>query len=312
MENKIGKGMAEEQLLPLFEDQCLPFQIEGQDIKGRVVRLGRSVNEILSKHNYPEDVSKLMGETLAFTALIGTLMKYNGILTTQMKGDGPFRVLVSDFHKAEDSAIGNIRGYAAFEDGIDANDPMEELFGQSGYLAITIDQGKFMERYQGIVKLEGDSINDAAEEYFRSSEQLPTKVMLACEKDTQGNWHAAAIMIQHYARPARDEFERNDMETKDHWNTASILLGSLKPSELLDKNLSLQDLLIRLYHESGVRIFPPTEVAAGCRCSEEKIRAALASLDLQELKDVADDGTITVTCDFCTKDHKFELSKLMH
>lgn len=297
---------------PLLEDECLPFQIEGQDIKGRVVRLGRSVNDILTKHNYPDHVSKLMGETIAFTALIGSLMKYNGILTTQMKGDGPFRVLVSDFHKENKTLNGNIRGYASFEDRIEEQHSISELFGENSYMAITIDQGKFMERYQGIVSLESENLSDAAEEYFRSSEQLPTKVMLFCEKDENGNWHAGAIMIQHYARNTEEEYSREEEATEEDWNTASILLRSLKSSELLDVNLSLQNLLIRLYHETGIRIFDHTSIAAGCRCSEEKIRTALSSLNLEELKDVAEDGTVTVTCDFCTTDHKFELSKLLH
>ena len=138
---------------PLLEDTCLPFQIEGQDIKGRIVRLGHSVNEILSSHNYPNHISKLMGEVLAFTALIGSLMKYDGILTTQMKGDGPFRVLISDFHKENKKLNGNIRGYASFDDIMKEGDSLQNMFGEDAYLAITIDQGSFMERYQGIVKL---------------------------------------------------------------------------------------------------------------------------------------------------------------
>lgn len=305
--------MAEKNSLPLLTDTCLPFQIEGQDIKGRVVRLGRSVNEILTKHNYPDHISKMMGETLAFTALIGSLMKYDGILTTQMKGDGPFRVLVSDFFKsAENKMIGDIRGYASFEEDIIEGDTLEEMFGDKGYLAITIDQGKFMERYQGIVKLEGEHLTNAAEEYFRSSEQLPTKVMLSCEKDENGIWQAGAIMIQHYARNTEDELDRDEDETKDHWNTASVLLGSLKQQELLDQNLSLQNLLIRLYHENGIRVFDHTIIKDGCRCSPEKIRTALASMDLEELNEIAEDGSINVTCDFCTTVHKFELNKLVH
>jgi len=298
--------------LPLLVDTCLPFQIEGQDIKGRIVRLGPAVNEILKKHNYPDHVSKLMGETLSFTAMIGSLMKYDGILTTQIKGGGPFRVLVSNFYKSDHNMGGDIRGYASFDDVMKEGDSLEDMFGEKGYLAITIEQGQFMEHYQGIVKLEGENLTSATIEYFRSSEQLPTKVMLACEKDQNGYWQAAAIMIQHYARTAEDEQARDDVETEDHWNTAAILLGSLKSSELLDNSLSLQNLLIRLYHESGIRIFDHTIISAGCCCSEEKIRTALTSLDLQELQDVADDGTITVTCDFCTKDHKFELAKLLH
>ena len=305
--------MTETKQLPLLTDACLPFQIEGQDIKGRVVRLGRSVNEILSKHNYPDHISKLMGETLAFTALIGSLMKYDGILTTQMKGDGPFRVLVSDFFKsAKNNMIGDIRGYASFEDNIIEGDSLEDMFGDKGYLAITIDQGKFMERYQGIVKLEGETLSHAAEEYFRSSEQLPTKVMISCDKDENGFWQAGAIMIQHYARNTESEYVRDEDETYDHWNTASVLLSSLKSEEMLDQNLSLQNLLVRLYHESGVRIFDHTIIKKGCRCSQEKIRTALASMDLEELTHIAEDGIINVTCDFCKTEHKFELNKLVH
>jgi len=296
---------------PLLEDTCLPFQIEGQDIKGRIVRLGHSVNEILSSHNYPNHISKLMGEVLAFTVLIGSLMKYDGILTTQMKGDGPFRVLISDFHKENKKLNGNIRGYASFDDIMKEGDSLQNMFGEDAYLAITIDQGSFMERYQGIVKLEGDTITHAAEEYFRSSEQLPTKIILACDQDEHGIWQACAIMIQHYARSAEGEYVRDETKTKEDWNNSSILLNTIKKVELLDKKLSLQNLLIRLYHEAGVRVFDHTEVTANCRCSEDKIRTVLSSLDLKELKDVSEDGTVTVTCDFCKIDHKFELSKLI-
>ena len=302
--------------LPLLNDVCLPFQIEGQDIKGRVLRLGPSVHEILSKHNYPDHISKILGQTLALTALLGSLMKYDGIFTTQMKGEGLLRLMVADFSKDKDnddaSAKGVIRGYAGFDDGTNADDKLNELFGDGSYLAITIDQGKFMERYQGIVSLIGDNLTQAAEEYFQSSEQLPTKVMIECEKDEDGRWQAGAIMIQHLARNTELELTRDKDNTADNWDIASILLSSLKSSELLDENISLQQLLIRLYHEAGIRIFDHTEIAAGCRCSEEKIRTVLSSLDLEELKDVAEEGTVTVTCDFCTKNHKFELTKLLH
>ncbi len=302
--------------LPLLNDACLPFQIEGQDIKGRVLRLGPSVHEILSSHNYPDHINKILGQTLALTALLGSLMKYDGIFTTQLKGGGLLRLMVADFSKDRNSgntdAKGTIRGYAGFEEGTTSNDKLDELFGEDAYLAITIDQGKFMERYQGIVSLEGENLTQAAEEYFQSSEQLPTKVMIECEKDKHGHWQAGAIMIQHLARNTELELARDEENTHDNWQTASILLSSLKLSELLDKNISLQQLLIRLYHETGIRIFDHIDLAAGCRCSEEKIRTVLSSLDLEELKEVAEDGTVTVTCDFCTKDHKFELTKLLH
>jgi molecular chaperone Hsp33 len=238
-------------------------------------------------------------------------MKYDGILTTQMKGDGPFRVLISDFHKENKKLNGNIRGYASFDDIMKEGDSLQNMFGEDAYLAITIDQGSFMERYQGIVKLEGDTFTHAAEEYFRSSEQLPTKIVLACDQDEYGVWQACAIMIQHYARSAESEYLRDETKTKEDWNNSSILLSTIKKVELLDKKLSLQNLLIRLYHEAGLRVFDHTKVSANCRCSEDKIRTVLSSLNLKELKDVSEDGTVTVTCDFCKIDHEFKLSKLI-
>lgn len=297
---------------PLYNNVCLPFQIEGQDIKGRVVRLGHSIDEILKKHNYPDHISRLLGQSIALTALLGTIMKYDGILTTQMKGEGPLRLMVSDYAKDENTTQGILRGHAGFENNTPSSGALSDLFGKGAYLAITMDQGKFMERYQGIVELKGETITEAAEEYFRSSEQLPTKVMISCEKDENGKWQAGAIIIQHYARNSESETKREIDITEDNWNTAKILLSSLKSSELLDEGLSLQDLLIRLYHESGVRIFDHTELADGCRCSSEKIRTVLSSLDLEELKEVADDGVINVTCEFCTTIHKFDLAKLLH
>lgn len=297
---------------PLFNDVCLPFQIEGQDIKGRVLRLGPSVDEILSKHNYPDHINKLLGQTLALSAMLGSMMKYDGILTVQMKGKGPLRMMVSDFFKAEKSDKGIIRAYAGYDEGDHQDYSLEELFGEDAYLAITMDQGKYMDRYQGIVKLLGTNITEAAEEYFKSSEQLPTKANIFCQKDKNGKWQAGAIMIQHYARNSEDDIDRDIEKTQEDWNTASILLSTLKPSELLDVELSLQDLLIRLYHESGVRIFSHTELGAGCRFSSDKIRTALSGLEYEELKEAAEDGIIKVTCDFCTTEHKFELTKLLH
>ena len=203
--------------LPLLNDVCLPFQIEGQDIKGRILRLGPSVHEILSSHNYPDHISKILGQTLALTALLGSLMKYDGIFTTQLKGEGLLRLMVADFSKDKESAS--------------ADDKLNELFGDGAYLAITIDQGKFMERYQGIVSLTGENLTQAAEEYFQSSEQLPTKVMIECEKDENGRWQAGAIMIQHLARNTELELTRDEENTVDNWDTASVLLSSLKASE---------------------------------------------------------------------------------
>jgi molecular chaperone Hsp33 len=296
----------------LIVDSCLPFQIEGQDIKGRIIRLNDTVDNVLNTHNYPDHISRLLGQVMAFTALIGSMMKYEGILTTQLKGEGPLRLLVSDFMKNTESENGIVRGHASFDETIPENAPLTALFGDKSYMAITKDQGKYMDRYQGIVSLEEQNFTAVAEEYFQSSEQLPTKLILTCDKGTNGKWQAAAIMIQHYARSSKHEISREENVTEDEWNTASILLNTIKQDELLDIGLSLQDILIRLFHQSGIRIFDHTHLQTGCRCSADKLRAVLVSLDMEELKDIAEDGFITATCEFCMHNHKFEIAKLMH
>ncbi len=293
---------------PLYHDQCLAFQIEAQDIKGRIVRLDRPLNDVLDKHDYPDDVKRELGQAMAITAMLGSMMKFEGILTLQLKSDGIIRSLVSDF-STDGSGSGVVRGYGGLGENISAAMP---ALG-NGQLMITMDQGRHMDRYQGIVKLQDGSLKQSAEEYFQTSEQLPTRLMVACDKNKcdknkNGRWTAAAIMIQHLAGDTANSPEKD----ADQWNTASILLSTLKPSELLDRALSLQDLLMRLYHESGVRLFTSTEIMSGCRCSEEKLRDVLASFSSEELQDSAEDGIITITCEFCKTDHKFELKKLIN
>ncbi|PCI34503.1 MAG: Hsp33 family molecular chaperone [Alphaproteobacteria bacterium] len=294
-------------MTPLYSDNCLAFQIEGQDIKGRIIRLNKSLNAVLGNHSYPDAVKQQLGQAMALTAMLGSMMKFDGILTAQIKSDGLIRTLVSDYATGGNGS-GVVRGYCGLDE--DASPVLGD-----GQLMITIDQGQYMDRYQGIVKLEGNSLKNSAEEYFLASEQLPTHLMISCDKAEDGIWTAAAIMIQHLARSTVDEREMEihaPTERQDNWNTAKILLSSVKPTELLDHDLSLQDLLLRLFNESGVRVFTTTEMITGCRCSEKKLRSVLASFSLDELKDCAEDGVITMTCEFCMTDHTFELDKLIN
>ena len=295
-------------MTPIYTDSCLAFQIEGQDIKGRIIRLDNCLNDVLDKHDYPEGVKSELGQAMAIAALLGSMMKYDGILTLQLKSDGIIKSLVSDY-STDGNGTGVVRGYV----GLAAKEKSEDktpLLGD-GQLMITMDQGQYMDRYQGIVKLTNNSLKDSAEEYFHTSEQLPTHLVVRCDKGPDGRLRAAAIMIQHLARGSTAEAPE-ESQTQDHWSTATILLSSVKDAELLDSKLSLQDLLLRLYHESGVRVFTTTEMTTGCRCSEKKLRAVLSSFSMDELKDCAEDGIITMTCEFCSTDHKFELKKLIH
>ncbi len=290
-----------------FNDHCLAFQIDAQDIKGRIIRLDKPLNEILAHYDCPDDIKRELGKAMALTALLGSMMKFDGIFTMQIKSDGRIKSMVSDF-ATNGNGSGVVRGYINSADDVAPNGP---VLG-NGQLMITMDQGQHMARYQGVVELQNGDLEDSAEEYFQTSEQLPTHVMISCDKSANGHWSAAAIMIQHLAQNTQSEMTRDDEKQKDDWNTATILLSTLKPEELLDSALSLQDVLFRLFHESGIRLFTATQIMSGCRCSEDKLRDVLASFDTRELRDIAEDGVIRMTCEFCKTDHKFELKKLIN
>jgi molecular chaperone Hsp33 len=253
-------------------------------------------------HDYPPMVAHLLGQVAALTALLGSIMKIDGTFTVQARAKGPVSLLVADFRSPDE-----LRAYAEFDAEkvatLPDDAPIRELIGD-GYLAITIDPADpGMERYQGIVELEGDSLADCAAAYFASSEQTPSELRLASARDpVSGNWRAGGIMIQYLGRPEQGRARISDEERQDAWSRASILLDSIKEEELLDPALTLPQLLYRLYHEDGVRIFDPIKVKRGCRCSDGKIESMLESFSHEDRTEMADGGVITVTCAFCNKD----------
>lgn len=291
----------------VFQDNCLAFQLEGQDIKGRIIRLDKTVDRVLRKHKFPREISVELGSLMALTALLGSMMKFDGILTAQIKGDQRINMLVSDY-ATDGKGSGVVRGTAQFN-----TEPEGDIYGK-GNLMITIDQGADTDRYQGIVELMDNDLVKSAEEYFRASEQLPSKIILACTQDEAGHWKAGALLLQHLASNTEGMQERvmEDERQKDDWQTASILLSSLKAEEFLDPELSLQQILLRLFHEKGIRAFSTTEMVNGCRCSDSKLRSVLSGFTPKELSEIADDGVITMTCEFCKTHHKFELNKLIN
>ncbi|MDX5366866.1 MAG: Hsp33 family molecular chaperone, partial [Alphaproteobacteria bacterium] len=264
---------------PIFMDDLVqPFQIEGLGIRGRIVRLGPLVDRVLKAHAYPEPVSRLLGEALALTVMIGSALKFDGRFILQTQSKGPVGMLVADFQSP-----GSIRGYAQMDEARVA-EALEsgrtspaDLLGE-GYLALTIDQGPDMERYQGIVSLHGEGLSHSAHEYFASSEQVATRIRLAAGPyyhreagGTEKNWRAGAIMIQHIARDGgltgyrEAEDESPYTEEEENWNRASILLDTVEDHELLDPALEPNRLLYRLFHEDGVRAYDPAPVEFSCR-----------------------------------------------
>ncbi len=301
------------------DDLVLPFRTVRSGVIGRLVRLGPAVDEILSHHAAPQAVSQTLGEAVALTALLGTALKIDGKLTLQTKTDGLLDFLVVSYEPP-----GRLRAYARYDKkrvGRDDDIAQGDLIG-SGHLAITIDPGEEMERYQGIVALNGESIGEAALSYFHQSEQLPSFVRLAVarhykagEKGAPGRWQwrAGGLMIQHLARTggtegALEAFGDDEpySEEDDDWERTRILASTVEDHELLDPTLPPDRLLYRLFHEEGVRAFPPATIEAYCRCSRERVEGFLRSFGAKELTDMREpDGSISVTCEFCTKTYRF-------
>ena len=294
---------------PLDDDIVQPFQIDASHLRGRLVRVGPVLDEILSKHAYPEPVARLLGETITLAITLAGALKYEGIFTLQTKGDGPISLMVSDV-----TSTGDVRGYAQFdaerlaEADIGSAAPVPALLGE-GYLAFTVDQGEHTERYQGIVELSGDTLSDGIQHYFRQSEQLDTGIKVAVAFTDLG-WRGGALMLQ---RLPEDQVQQTlGSDVADDWRRAMVLMGTCTDRELLDPTLSANDLLFRLFNEDGVRVWAPTDLNASCRCSRDRVATVLASLPRDEIADLKVDGNVEVTCEFCNSTYTFDDAQLDH
>jgi len=290
--------------IDLRSDVVIGVTIPARDTRGRVARLGAVVDAVLANHNYPPLIEKLLAEALTLTALLGALLKEpQGQMTLQAQTQGGIvDLMVCDFR------AGELRGYVRYDRERLADASMspalKELFGD-GYLAITFDQQK-AERYQGIVPLEGKDLAEAAQSYFAQSEQIPSLVRLAAEK-RDGQWTAGGLLFQHL--PEGEE-GRDRLHTRlDHpdWPHVAILAGSVKPEELTNPGLPLDDLIWRLFHEEEeVRTLPAVALVKGCRCDPDYVRSVIRKFPAEERQAmVGDDGLIQVDCAFCSSSFSF-------
>ncbi len=292
---------------PLTDDLVLPFQIEASRLRGRMVKLGPALDEILARHKYPEPVARFLAETMALAVLLSSMLKYDGIFTLQTKGDGPIKLMVADI-----TSVGDIRAYAQYdEDELKkaADDvaiaPAPALLGK-GYIAFTVDQGPNTDRYQGIVELYGKTLADCVQHYFRQSEQIDTGLTISVDQETgTGAWRAGGIMVQ---RLPQDETEKVlGSGDEDAWRRAMVLLSTTTGEELLASDLAASDLLFRLFHEDGVRVWQPKGLRFGCRCSRERVSDMLSSLPREEVQELKiDDGRVEVVCQFCSTAYHFD------
>lgn len=293
-------------MIEIADDFVQTFQIEGMNVRGRIVRLGAVADRVLQAHGYPDAVSALTGEALAIAAMLGASLKFDGVLTLQTRGAGPLRMLVADF-----STPGVVRACASYDKDAELPTGFGALHGE-GSFALTIDQGAEMERYQGIVPLSSESLAASALEYFRQSEQIPTAMRVAAAplvvREADGklrrHWRAGGIMIQNMAALGGNPTAVSGDPDEDFLR-AETLMTTTEDHELLDPQLDAPRLLYRLFHEDGVRVFPPAPLTFGCRCSRERVGSVLAQYPREELNDLLVDGHIVATCEFCSEQYKF-------
>jgi molecular chaperone Hsp33 len=307
------------------DDIVTPFEVAKLDLRGRVVRLGPVVNEILERHDYPQPISKLVGEAIVLTVMLGSALKIDGRFILQTQTDGPVRMLVVDF-----TAPGKVRACARFDKNrvaevIAANKADAGSLLGKGHLAMTIDQGPDMNRYQGLVALDGGSLEDAAHEYFKRSEQIPTQVRLAVAEELRAGtsgpshrWRAGGIMLQFLPKSperarvadldpgdAPEGIKPHTLAEDDAWVEGKALVSTVEDLELIDPALSSERLVYRLFHEPGVRVFRGAPVRAECSCSRESVEAMLKSFSQDDRDHMVENGRISVTCEFCSATYLF-------
>ena len=299
-------------------DVCVPFHIHGGAFAGRLVRLNGVLQNILGRHNYPENVSSALAETTALAVLLANALKYKGLFTLQIQGNGPVSVLVADV-----TSEGKVRACAKFDAEKLKNakalrkteDEIEEvphLVG-GGYMAFTIDQGPETELYQGVVDLQGKDLTELALRYFKQSEQIDTILRLFVKRPAgeSKSWQSAGILLQKVPLKGGKEFSTDEDALKEAWNEAGIFINSLADDEVFNAELSPAEILNRLFHSSNLVVAKEKPYEFGCRCSRDKLFSTLSGFGKNEIEEMAEDGKITATCSFCSEKYVFDKDELL-
>lgn len=301
-----------------WDDTVLPFQLDASGIRGRVARLDGVLDQVLKQHAYPSVIEALVAETALLTALIGQAVKLRWKLSLQVRGKGPARLIATDYYgPTEDGEPARIRAYASYDaERLDLKaDPFSQI--GEGYFAVMIDQGEGMVPYQGFTPIAGKSLSDCAQTYFAQSEQIPTRFALAYGESAEPgrplHWRGGGIMLQHMPAVGGVAADQGSGEggllthadilggaESDNWNRANILLDTVEELEMIGPSVPPTDLLVRLFHEEGPRVFDAQPVRFGCSCNEEKVRSTMS---IYSQKDIArmttEAGVVTADCQFC-------------
>ncbi len=300
------------------DDVVVAFRTQNSNIRGRLVRLGVTLDQIVAPHAMPDLAGRALSEALALAALCGSVLPPEGNLNLLMRSDGAISILVADY-----AGSGKLRGYARY-DALKLQDiaqtvvrPDSAAVLGNGHLAITLDSGPGEERYQGVLAFENAPLSGTVAAYFQQRENLPTFIRAAVaehyvgsrQEPQQTRWHrrAGGLMVQSLSAPADAQGEGSD----DDWKRVEMLAATVEDHELLDPALTVERLLLRLFHEEAVAVERVIPLSAFCRCSREKVENVLLAFGAAELSDMLDDnGQITVTCEFCTKRYIFSLDEL--
>lgn len=300
------------------DDTVQPFQLDSSSLRGRAVRLGPMLDEILSAHDYPNPIAHLVAEAMVAALLLSSMLKYKGIFTLQTSGDGPVKMLVADV-----TSDGKVRACASYDperlqhareqlSALKATESSENHLAQylgKGHIALTVDQGPDIERYQALVELKGSSMTDCVQHYFQQSKQMGSGIKMSVGQ-RDGQWRAGAIMLQKTDEDDAYSEAGTGNINEDDWRRAMILLDTCTDGELLAPILHSNELLLRLFHEEGVRVYDPVSIEKSCRCDADKVEAILRGMTDEELEYMADEGGISMRCEFCSHDYVFALSDI--
>ncbi|HYZ64510.1 MAG TPA: Hsp33 family molecular chaperone HslO [Acetobacteraceae bacterium] len=287
-----------------------PFHLPGRPVRGRLVRLGPLADALLTRHDNHRAVTQLAGQALALAAALASALKFRGTFSLQAKGDGPVPMLLADCTEA-----GALRGYARANPerlaDLLAQNPSPSAAGLlgAGYLAFTVDQGAEMDRHQGIVAIQGESLAEMALHYFATSEQLQCFVRLACAQTGHG-WRAGALILERVAGQGGIDPGLDREAQTESWRTATSLAATIREQELLDDTLPAHDLLYRLFGLEGVAAHRHRALAYGCRCSRQRLSGILEGFSGDDLDHMAVGGDIVMTCEFCNLDFRFDRAEV--
>ena len=301
-----------------WDDTVLPFQLDVSGIRGRVARLDGVLDQVLKQHAYPSVIEALVAETALLTALIGQTIKLRWKLSLQVRGKGAARLIATDYYgPTEDGQPARIRAYASYDaERLDVSaDPFSQI--GEGYFAVMIDQGEGMLPYQGFTPIAGKSLSDCAETYFAQSEQIPTRFQLAYGESTEPgrplHWRAGGIMLQHMPSTGGVAAEQGSGEggllthadilggtESENWSRANLLLDTVEELEMIGPSVTPADLLVRLFHEEGPRVFDAQPVRFGCSCNEDKVRNTMSIYSQKDIAHMTTEaGVVTADCQFC-------------